>query len=168
MPESTALPTVDRPDAFAFEPDALPPPLASAHAAARRDGLDFAGHVDPAAAWVLAQAGLALLVDVRSAEELAFVGRVPGAVHAAWAAGVALQRNPAFLDDFAAAGGFAQPVLLLCRSGVRSVRAAQAVTAAGHPAAFNVLEGFEGAIDERRQRGTVDGWRHRGLPWVQG
>jgi hypothetical protein len=30
-----------------------------------------------------------------------------------------------------------------------------------------VLEGFEGQIDQRRQRGHVDGWRYHGLPWVQ-
>jgi rhodanese-related sulfurtransferase len=157
-----------RPALASIDLDALPSALAAAQAAARREGLDFAGHVDPATAWSVVQAGQALLVDVRSAEELAFVGRVPAAAHAAWASGIALQRNPGFLDDLARVGGFARPVLLLCRSGVRSVRAAQAATAAGHPAAFNVLEGFEGALDTRAQRGAVDGWRRRGLPWVQG
>lgn len=168
MSDATAPPATDRPSPATAPDDALPEPLRAARAAARREALDFAGHVDPADAWALAQAGLARLVDVRSAEELAFVGRVPGAGHAAWAAGIGLVRNPAFLDDLAAVGGFDGPVLLLCRSGVRSVRAAQAATAAGHPAAFNVREGFEGALDARQQRGGTDGWRRRGLPWVQG
>lgn len=162
----SAAPLLD--DATAAPPAALPAPLAAAREAARRDGLAFAGHVDPATAWRLAEAGLARLVDVRSPEELAFVGRVPGAAHAAWATGIDLQRNPRFLADLAAVGGFDGPVLLLCRSGVRSVRAAEAATAAGHGAAFNILEGFEGTLDARQRRGAVDGWRLRGLPWVQG
>jgi rhodanese-related sulfurtransferase len=149
-------------------PLVLPPELEAARQIARRDGLALAGRVDPAIAWALAQAGLARIVDVRTREELAFVGRVPGAVHAAWATGVELQRNPRFLDDLAAVGGFDGPVLLLCRSAVRSARAAEAATAAGHPAAFDILEGFEGRLDAQQRRGALDGWRHRGLPWVQG
>jgi len=58
-------------------------------------------------------------------------------------------------------------VLLLCRSGKRSALAAEAATKAGFAHVFNVLEGFEGELNEARQRGTGDGWRFRGLPWVQ-
>ena len=32
---------------------------------------------------------------------------------------------------------------------------------------INVLEGFEGPLDERRQRNNVSGWRKEGLPWEQ-
>ena len=56
--------------------------------------------------------------------------------------------------------------MLLCRSGVRSVAAAQRATALGLQA-YNILEGFEGALDERSQRGRSGGWRYRGLPWQQ-
>jgi sulfur dioxygenase len=31
----------------------------------------------------------------------------------------------------------------------------------------NVLEGFEGDLDERGQRGHRGGWRRHGLPWQQ-
>jgi rhodanese-related sulfurtransferase len=60
-----------------------------------------------------------------------------------------------------------KPILLLCRSGKRSALAAEAAKKAGFTDVFNVLEGFEGEIDAQQHRGGADGWRHRGLPWVQ-
>ena len=60
-----------------------------------------------------------------------------------------------------------QPLLFLCRSGVRSAHAAMAATAAGFGQAFNVAEGFEGEVDGAGHRGTVDGWKVAGLPWRQ-
>jgi rhodanese-related sulfurtransferase len=60
-----------------------------------------------------------------------------------------------------------QQVLFLCRSGVRSVAAAQAATQAGYRSAWNILQGFEGPIDGQKQRGRIGGWRSAGLPWQQ-
>jgi hypothetical protein len=51
--------------------------------------------------------------------------------------------------------------------GKRSALAAEAAAKAGFTQVFNVLEGFEGEIDERQQRGGSDGWRFHGLPWIQ-
>jgi len=59
-------------------------------------------------------------------------------------------------------------VLPLCRSGKRSALAAEAAARSGFTSAFNVLEGFEGDLDENKRRGGRGGWRLRGLPWVQG
>jgi rhodanese-related sulfurtransferase len=56
---------------------------------------------------------------------------------------------------------------LICRSGHRSVYAGETLEAAGFSAVINVLEGFEGPLDDNNHRGTVGGWRHRGLPWQQ-
>ncbi len=146
-------------------------PLASAleHARqrARASGLPYAGSVPPAEAWVLAQSGAAVLVDVRSAEERKFVGQVPGSVHVAWATGTGLIRNPRFVRELAAKVGKDTPVLLLCRSGRRSALAAEVATQAGLGAVFNVLEGFEGELNDEQRRGSTDGWRFRGLPWAQ-
>lgn len=115
--------------------------------------------------------GQALLVDVRSAEERKFVGHVPGSLHVPWATGTALTRNPRFVRELEAKlakdGGKEAVVVLLCRSGKRSVLAAEAAAGAGFRHVFNVLEGFEGEIDARQQRGSSDGWRFHGLPWVQ-
>ena len=54
---------------------------ARAHAAAQ--GLRYAGGLSPAEAWALASRGEAILVDVRTAEERKFVGRVPNTAHVA-------------------------------------------------------------------------------------
>ncbi|WP_426102313.1 rhodanese-like domain-containing protein [Massilia sp. TSP1-1-2] len=149
-------------------PSAIAPALASIHAEAARAGLPFAGAVPPALAWQLTSTAGVLLVDVRSAEERHFVGHVPGSLHVPWATGTALSRNPRFVRELESKiGGKDRAVLLLCRSGKRSALAAEAATKAGLNLVFNVLEGFEGDIDARQQRGKSDGWRFRGLPWVQ-
>ena len=114
------------------------------------------------------QAGAAVLVDVRSAEERTFVGRVPAGAHVAWASGTSLTRNPRFVRELEAKVRKDEVLLLLCRSGKRSALAAEAATKAGFTNVFNVLEGFEGELDDAQQRGSADGWRFRGLPWVQG
>lgn len=149
----------------------LPPALERARQAALAQGLAYAGGVPPGVAWGLAQAAQAVLVDVRSGEELKFVGHVPGSVHVPWATGTALTRNPRFVRELEAKlarhGGKEAVALLLCRSGKRSVLAAEAAAAAGFAHVFNVLEGFEGELDAQQQRGKQDGWRLRGLPWVQ-
>jgi rhodanese-related sulfurtransferase len=145
----------------------LHPILEQARHAARQARLAHAGGLPPRAAWALVQSGDATLVDVRSAEERKFVGHVPGSVHVAWATGTALTRNPRFTRELEAKVGKHQPLLLLCRSGKRSVLAAEAAAKAGFSVAFNVLEGFEGELDDRQQRGHADGWRFHGLPWVQ-
>jgi rhodanese-related sulfurtransferase len=59
------------------------------------------------------------------------------------------------------------PVAFLCRSGVRSVAAAELVTAAGFARAYNVAEGFEGPVDGAGHRGGAAGWKAAGLPWRQ-
>lgn len=145
--------------------------LESARSVALASGLPYAGGVSPAVAWKLVSAGDAVLVDVRSAEELKFVGQVPDSLHVPWATGTALQRNPRFVRELearlASHGGKEATALLLCRSGKRSALAAEAAAKAGFTHVFNVLEGFEGEIDERQQRGGSDGWRFHGLPWIQ-
>jgi rhodanese-related sulfurtransferase len=141
--------------------------LAQARQAAADAGLSYAGGVSPQLAWRLFDTGQAVLVDVRSAEERKFVGHVPGSVHIAWATGTSLTRNPRFVRELEAKLGKEQPVLLLCRSGKRSVVAAEAAAAAGLRNVFNVLEGFEGEIDANQHRGGSDGWRFHHLPWVQ-
>ena len=144
------------------------PSLAAARAAAQSAGLGYAGGVSPALAWELFTGGEALLVDVRSAEERKFVGHVPDSLHVPWASGTSLTRNPRFVRELEAKTGKDALVLLLCRSGKRSVLAAEAATKAGLGNVFNVLEGFEGEINAEGHRGSDDGWRFRGLPWRQG
>ena len=150
------------------------PALQEAVAQATAHGLSFMGSVPPRQAWQMVQQGLALLVDVRTAEERKFVGHVPGSAHVPWATGTALARNPRFVRELtallarhAAADGSAPIALLLCRSGKRSTLAAQEAAKAGLTYVFNVSEGFEGELDAAQHRGGGDGWRFQGLPWVQ-
>ncbi|BCO28382.1 hypothetical protein MIZ03_3282 [Rhodoferax lithotrophicus] len=150
-----------------IEATLLPEVLEPVRAVALSTGLSYAGGVPPQLAWVLVQSGQAVLVDVRTAEERKFVGHVPGSVHVAWASGTAMTRNPRFVRELEAKTGKDAVLLLLCRSGKRSDLAADAAAKAGFTRVFNVLEGFEGEIDEQQHRGSLGGWRSYNLPWVQ-
>jgi rhodanese-related sulfurtransferase len=137
-------------------------------ARARTDATEglYAGAVSPMQAWQLHAAGAAQIVDVRTAAELRYVGRVPGTQHVEWQ-GKDPEQVATFLASLRAVIDPTLPVLLLCRSAVRSHHAATAAAAAGFTQAFNILEGFEGQRNHARQRGLIDGWRHHGLPWEQ-
>jgi rhodanese-related sulfurtransferase len=133
----------------------------------------YAGDITPQQAWALLQSDpSAVLVDVRTDAEWRFVGipdlastgREP--VLTQWV-DVTGRPNAAFVAELIAAGlSPERPVVFLCRSGARSIGAAKAATAAGLGPAYNVLEGFEGALDSTGHRGS-DGWRAAGLPWTQ-
>lgn len=126
----------------------------------------YAGDIPPALAWHWVQTGQAVLIDVRTDAERAWVGQVPGAVPVAWKQWPQMQMNADFDAQLQAAVPAGDKVVLLCRSGVRSVAAAQQATQLGLQA-FSILEGFEGDLDANGQRGHVNGWRYRGLPWHQ-
>ena len=127
-------------------------------------------HLEPKAAWAYLQAHPdALFVDVRMEVEYLYVGHPPGVVHIAWYEYPELRADP---QRFAAqvlreAGDPQRPVVLLCRSGKRTVHAGVALEAAGFTEVVNVLHGFEGELDEHFQRGRLNGWRYDRLPWEQ-
>lgn len=135
--------------------------------------MSYAGDVTPEQAYAAAIEG-AMLVDVRTRAEWTYVG-IPvldgGAdevVFVEWSTYPNGQLNERFVEEVVEAGLTAgRPVYLLCRSGVRSRAAADALTAAGLGPAYNVLEGFEGGHDVVGQR-SVSGWKNAGLPWRQG
>jgi rhodanese-related sulfurtransferase len=119
----------------------------------------------------------AVFVDCRSEAEYFLVGhpiverpgREPLRPHnVCWADELKLEVNTHFVEDIdALVASKALPVVIVCRSGRRSVAAGEALEAAGYRAVYNVLEGFEGPLDERFRRGTLSGWRLAGLPWEQ-
>ena len=129
--------------------------------------LPYAGAVLPTEAHALMQQG-AKLVDVRTDPELLYVGAVPGSEAIEWNSFPDGTRNPAFLEELAKVVRKDEPVMFLCRSGVRSHQAAIAATQAGWKEAYNILEGFEGDKDSEGHRGKLGGWRKAGLPWIQG
>lgn len=132
-------------------------------------------NVPPTQTWEALKADpQAQLVDVRTDVEWNFVG-VPDlgdagkqAVLLPWQTYPTMQRNPAFEEQLKQAGFTADHrIYFLCRSGARSMAAAQAAQAAGYPHVFNVSDGFEGPLDEGGHRGGVAGWKADGLPWRQ-
>lgn len=143
--------------------------------------IEFAGEVDPSTAWEKLTANpKAALVDVRSDAEFAFVG-VPDLSPLSkdvwfvpWKTFPGMRPNETFFEEVAArlAQSGADEIFLLCRSGGRSMQAADALTRVaisgeGVVKAWNVAEGFEGDLNGARRRGRVNGWKARDLPWVQ-
>ncbi len=137
--------------------------------------MGYAGDITPREAWeLLASDEDAVLLDVRTREEWEQIG-VPDtaelgreAAFVEWVGGPLRLPNPAFLDEAIAAGvAEGRPVVVLCRSGVRSAAAAEALTAAGYGPAYNITQGFEGDTGPDGERGHW-GWRADGLPWRQG
>ena len=126
-------------------------------------------NLNPQQAWDLLQQNTGtVLVDVRSKVEHAFVGHPPGAIHIAWKEAPDWQVNPKFVADVERlVPDKNAPVLLLCRSGQRSLDAAKALENAGFRRPINIIDGFEGSLDQDKHRGTLGGWRFNGLPWVQ-
>ena len=127
-------------------------------------------HLEPKATWAYLQAHPdALFVDVRMEIEYLYVGHPPAVVHIAWYEYPDMHVDPV---RFAAqvlreAGDIARPVVLLCRSGRRTVPAGEALEEAGFAEVVNVVHGFEGELDEHFKRGRLNGWRFDGLPWEQ-
>jgi len=139
-------------------------------------GAGYAGDVSSKEAWeVLSREADSVLVDVRTDAEWAFVGlpdlsglgKAP--VLVPWQTFPDMRINPNFAEQVAAKGvGREQTVFLICRSGQRSRHAAMALGEAGYGPCFNVSDGFEGGHDAERHRGTTEGWKAAGLPWIQG
>lgn len=118
----------------------------------------------------------AVLVDIRSNMEYLFVGHPKGAVHIPWIDEPDWVVNPNFVRQVRELmlGGVicdtdtgCAPVILICRSGKRSLDAGNKLVESGLREVYNVLEGFEGELDEEHHRSSLGGWRYEGLPWEQ-
>ena len=132
-------------------------------------------NVPPTQVWeALKSDPKAQLVDVRTEAEWTFVG-LPDlspagkqAVLIQWQVFPDMHVNADFADQLKQAGFTPdQHLYFICRSGQRSLAAAQEAQAAGFPHAHNVAEGFEGPPNGSGHRGTVAGWKARNLPWRQ-
>ncbi len=109
----------------------------------------------------------AVFIDVRSEMEHMFVGHPKGSVLIPWIDGPDWNINPNFVSHVKMMASTDRPVILICRSGKRSVDAGLALEKAGLKNVYNVLHGFEGDLDEQHHRNAQNGWRHDGLPWTQ-
>lgn len=127
-----------------------------------------------------------LFVDIRSRAEVAFLGlptrvdvHMPYMVMPMMAyfnedKGVYdLEINPDFPNDFksyAEEQGVSSdtPIILMCRSGSRSARAADLLANMGYTQVYSLVDGYEGDKakngPDQGQR-LVNGWRNAGLGW---
>ncbi len=118
----------------------------------------------------------ALLIDVRSSMEYLFVGHPEGAVHVSWIDEPDWKINESFTTDIRKLllGGVIRgdelhsaPIILICRSGVRSLEAGRKLIEEGMTNVYNIDSGFEGDLDDEHKRSSLNGWRFDGLPWEQ-
>ncbi|MBI3777010.1 MAG: rhodanese-like domain-containing protein [Gammaproteobacteria bacterium] len=118
----------------------------------------------------------AVLIDVRSSMEFLFVGHPKGAIHVPWIDEPDWKINPHFASQVrqvmlggisAHEGQSSAPVVLICRSGKRSLEAGELLIKEGFADIYHITEGFEGELDETHHRSTQGGWRFHGLPWEQ-
>lgn len=135
----------------------------------------YAGDITVQDAWkMLENDPAAVLIDVRTNAEWAYVG-LPDlssigkrAYPISWVLFPDMSPNMNFVNDLdACQAGKAAPMIFLCRSGVRSIAAAEAATRAGYQKSYNVLEGFEGNMDPDGHRSNVGGWKAAKLAWRQ-
>ena len=121
----------------------------------------------------------AVLIDVRTIAEWAYVGLPDLAtigkrpVLVEWQGFPDDRLNTAFVERLSEAlmplgANRDTELFFICRSGSRSLKAAQAMAAAGYMRCRNVADGFEGPLDPSRHRGQLGGWKAKGLPWTQG
>ncbi len=116
----------------------------------------------------------AVLIDVRSTMEYMFVGHPKGAVSIPWIDEPHWKVDPEFTTHVRQLmlGGVAceedcAPIILICRSGKRSLEAGKKLLEDGFREVYSVDSGFEGPLDGEHHRSSVAGWRFEGLPWEQ-
>ena len=125
-------------------------------------------HLTPKQAYEFLQSKReAVFIDVRSEMEFLFVGHPDGSILIPWVDAPDWEVNEHFVSHVKTAASINRPVVLICRSGRRSVDAGLVLEQAGLKEVYNVLHGFEGDLDDTYHRNTVNGWRHDGLPWTQ-
>jgi len=122
--------------------------------------------IEPSDAWKLLQTDPAVvLIDVRSDMELtinpSFVANVRKALLGR------VSSKSSWVDSRDEGQRGTNPVLLICRSGNRSLDAAELLIKEGFPQISVVSGGFEGPLNDQHHRNTVAGWRFEELPWEQ-
>ena len=126
-------------------------------------------NLSPKESWALLQENSkAIMIDVRTTIEHSFIGHPPEAVHIPWKEFPGMKLNEDFVSQVNdVVKDKDRPVLLLCRSGQRSLAAAEVLSESGYQHLINIVEGFEGPLDDNRHRGNLGGWKYHELPWTQ-
>jgi rhodanese-related sulfurtransferase len=122
------------------------------------------------------------VVDVRTPEEYDFLGHPTMAANVPvqlWAGDFDAKKkafplvdNPKFVDAMKQRFKPADTLILMCRSGHRSVSATNKLAAAGFTNVYSMVDGFEGdkiadkaSLDNGKR--LHDGWRNSKAPWTQ-
>ncbi len=126
----------------------------------------------------LAASKSSTLIDVRTYAEWSYVGCVDLSdlgkkpILIEWLQFPRQEINAQFVNSLDAelkqlGLGHEADLYFLCRSGVRSLAAAEAMISVGYKRCFNVVNGFEGPPNADQHRGKISGWKAEGLPWKQ-
>ncbi len=136
-------------------------------------------------AFLEAHAPKVLFVDVRTIEEVLFVGS-PDGLDGQASFGImhydkwddkkktfTRNPNPDFLSQFEAWAldkgvDKTDPIVLICRSGDRSAMSADLLGRYGYTNVWSVVDGFEGDMAKdgpNKGKRAVNGWKNAGLPW---
>ena len=109
------------------------------------------------------------MANIRMEIESMYVGRPLGVVNVPWYDYPDLQPDAQKFAELVAleATSKERPLLLICRSGQRTLAAGKALAAAGFTNLQQVVHGFEGELNDDFKRSTLSGWRFDGLPWEQ-
>jgi len=124
-----------------------------------------------------------LFVDVRTPEELYFVGYAKGVdknVPLAYVNYSKLNKkgkkfasamNDKFVSEVESAlkeKGLNKDdnIIFICRSGDRSAKAAGIMDKAGYKKVYSIVTGTEGDKDKETKKRTVNGWKNDKLPWT--
>jgi rhodanese-related sulfurtransferase len=125
--------------------------------------------ISPSEAFDLAKKADTYLIDVRTIAEYVFLGHPANAYSLPllfWDEKEQTQvRNVDFLQDLASRFKKEDSLVFICRSGGRSLRAANMAWDAGFQKVYSIDGGFEGRRDENGYR-TIGGWKNRGLPYT--
>lgn len=135
----------------------------------------YAGDILPLKAWeILKEDSQAVLVDVRTMAEWHYVGlpdlRPIGksVIRLEWRSLPDMSLNVNFAEELnSVVPKKENTILLLCRTGGRSMEAAMCLTRFGYETCYNIAYGFEGDADLSSHRGKVNGWKAEKLPWRQ-
>ena len=141
--------------------------------------MSYAGDLTVQQCWdLLDQDSDAFIIDVRTMAEWAYVGlpmlnaSMQPILLQQWQVFPEMMVDSEFVGQLqeklnSASASKESKLCFLCRSGVRSLAAAKAMTAEGYTNSFNISGGFEGDLDEHGHRGGRSGWKAEGLPWHQ-
>jgi len=135
------------------------------------------------AAEALKQDPDAMLIDVRARGEVMYVGQpdasdknIPIAEFGPYTfdakkGAYKLVANPQFADAVEElvvekGGDKETTIIMMCRSGSRSAAAADLMAKRGYKNVYTMVDGFEGDMDKKTGRRSLNGWKNADLPWT--